>query len=59
MAEWSSVLEVKKVELDDLTNFTCLAENALGTLAETYALSQPSQLGSPLTVNVSIQYHGT
>ncbi|KAK4315862.1 hypothetical protein Pmani_012944 [Petrolisthes manimaculis] len=54
VAEWSSVLEVKKVDLEDLTNFTCYAQNALGSHSEIYALSQPSHLGSPLTLNVTV-----
>ncbi|XP_069161150.1 synaptogenesis protein syg-2-like [Procambarus clarkii] len=53
VAEWSSVLEVRSVTARDFASYTCVALNPLGSHALNYTLSQPSQPGTPLSLNVT------
>ncbi|XP_071534248.1 synaptogenesis protein syg-2-like isoform X2 [Panulirus ornatus] len=54
VAEWSSVLEIRGVTKDDLTNYTCTAHNPLGSYTSNYTLSLPTQPITPLTLNVTV-----
>lgn len=54
--EWSSVLEIRSVSVLDYINYTCIANNRLGTLTSMYALTPPVLPATPLYFNVSLWF---
>ncbi|KAK3879968.1 hypothetical protein Pcinc_015507 [Petrolisthes cinctipes] len=51
--EWSSVLEIRNVSVLDYINYTCIADNRLGTLTSMYGLTPPIRPATPLYFNVT------